>query len=66
MEQKKFEFNENVYDNTVNMDMNMNSSTSSCCSMDPCMSQNMMCPPVHECPQERVCHRYICYEVPQD
>lgn len=20
--------------------------------------------PVYECPQERVCHRYICYEVP--
>ena len=23
-----------------------------------------VCPPVHECPQERVCHRYINYEVP--
>ena len=22
--------------------------------------------PVYECPQERVCHRYICYDVPQD
>lgn len=20
--------------------------------------------PVYECPQERVCHRYVCYEVP--
>ncbi len=24
------------------------------------------CPPVMECPQERVCHRQMCYEVPQD
>lgn len=23
-----------------------------------------MCPPVMECPQERVCHRQMCYEVP--
>ena len=22
------------------------------------------CQPIYECPQERVCHRYICYEVP--
>ena len=29
--------------------------------------ENMMgctCEPVYECPEERVCHRYICYEVP--
>lgn len=25
-----------------------------------------MCPPVMECPQERVCHRQMCYEVPQE
>ena len=24
----------------------------------------VVCPPVYECPQERVCHRYICHEVP--
>lgn len=23
-----------------------------------------LCPPVWECPQETVCHRYICHEVP--
>lgn len=23
-----------------------------------------MASPVYECPQERVCHRYICYDVP--
>ena len=31
--------------------------------------ENMMgctCEPVYECPEERVCHRYICYEVPQE
>ncbi len=27
-----------------------------CCS-------NKLCP-VYECPEEKVCHRYICYEVP--
>ena len=33
----------------------------------PCCEAPMMgscCQPVYECPQERVCHRYICYEVP--
>lgn len=24
----------------------------------------MTCQPIYECPQERVCHRYINYEVP--
>ncbi|MCM1053768.1 MAG: hypothetical protein NC483_07345 [Ruminococcus sp.] len=24
----------------------------------------VVCPPVYECPQETVCHRYICHEVP--
>lgn len=32
------------------------------------MSQPMMggccAQPIYECPQERVCHRYICHEVP--
>jgi len=34
----------------------------SCCQMPSCAP--MMCPPVYECPQERVCHRTINYEVP--
>lgn len=51
MEQKKFEYSES------NMENNM-------CNMDCSQTQNMMCSPVHECPQERVCHRYLCYEVP--
>lgn len=24
-----------------------------------------MCPPIYECPQERICERYIIHEVPQ-
>ena len=32
----------------------------SCCT--PQMGS--VCPPVYECPQEKVCHRYICHEVP--
>ena len=54
MEQKKFEFNEmsfegNVENNTCSCNMGI---------------QNMMCNPIEECPQERICHKYICYEVP--
>ena len=37
-----------------NMDGNMNVSTGCGCT----------CEPVMECPQERVCHRELCYEVP--
>ena len=69
MEQKKFEYNETSFDGTMNMDMGMNQN--SCCNMNmgmnmnPCCgTQTMMCDPIQECPQERVCHRYICYEVP--
>jgi len=57
MEQKKFEYNETKYDNMINQN--------SCgCDMDYMQQQTMMCPPIQECPQERVCHRYMCYEVP--
>ena len=27
-------------------------------------SMQEMCAPIYECPEERVCHRYICHEVP--
>ncbi len=53
MEQKKFEFSETSFDGV--MDNN-------CANFG--MDQNVMCAPIEECPQERVCHRYICYEVP--
>lgn len=60
MEQKKFEYNETNFGNTMD-----NMSGCGCsCNMDYMQNQNMMCPPIHECPQERVCHRYMCYEVP--
>ena len=30
-----------------------------------CVKQDNCCTtPVYECPEERVCHRYICYDVP--
>ena len=31
-------------------------------TMGGCCSNT--CPPIMECPQERVCHREMCYEVP--
>ncbi|MBR1413058.1 MAG: hypothetical protein IJ574_00105 [Bacilli bacterium] len=42
-------------DNGMGMNMGMNCCQPQCCTV---------CPPVYECPQERVCHRYMCYEVP--
>ncbi len=64
MEQNKFEYNnETSFGSTMNMG-SMSTSTSSCCDMGSMQPQTMMCPPIEECPQERVCHRYICYEVP--
>ena len=55
MEQKKFEFSETSFARDMN----------SCqCNMEFDKPTTMMCPPIEECPQERVCHKYICYEVP--
>lgn len=39
-----------------NMDGNMSMPAAAC---------GCTCEPVMECPQERVCHRELCYEVPQ-
>lgn len=36
-----------------------------CCPQN-CCEQNFCCPPIYECPQERVCHKYFTYEVPQE
>ena len=66
MEQKKFEYNNDMsYDNNTNMS-GMNYMGGCTCNTEcmPIQTQTMMCPPIQECPQERVCHRYICYEVP--
>lgn len=46
------------YENEAN-NMNVNSNSG---MMMP--QQGCTCQPVMECPQERVCHRQICYEVP--
>ena len=59
MEQKKFEYN-----NDMQYDDGMLMSKGCCCDMGSMPQQTMMCQPIQECPQERVCHRYICYEVP--
>lgn len=51
---------------SMNMEMNYGNYAmpyGGCCPMDPCPQ---MCPPIYECPQERVCHRMINYEVPQE
>ncbi len=47
----------------VDPNMTMNQNMEMGCCFDPCM-QPMPCEPVYECPQEKVCHRYINYEVP--
>ncbi len=67
MEQSKFEYNqETSYETGMSgagmTTMGMGTSTP-CCEM-AMPSQTMMCPPIQECPQERVCHRYMNYEVP--
>ena len=39
-----------------------------CCDGNMMMGNAAMgacCMPIYECPRENVCHRYICYEVPQ-
>ncbi len=46
-----------MFESKQEMGMPMNS----CC---PEAHMGACCSPIYECPQERVCHRYICYEVP--
>lgn len=53
----KTSFKEMKTDKMESMNMDMNDG----CCMN---TMNTMCPPIQECPQERVCHRYMCYEVP--
>lgn len=66
MNQNNFEYKKEVKyeDNKTNMMGEYNYTPDSCCTPNYMYGHNMMCPPIHECPQERVCHRYICYEVP--
>ncbi len=62
MEQKKFEFNEVNFEGE--MDVNKKSYFFDDGIENAMSPQNMMCPPIQECPQERICHRYMCYEIP--
>ncbi len=58
-------FDTTMMGGNMNMDFNMNVMNSmpyGSCPMPNCAPT--MCPPVYECPQERVCHRTINYEVP--
>lgn len=50
------DMNQNEYNGSNKMGME-----SSMMNMNP----GCMCPPVYECPCERVCERYIMHEVPQ-
>lgn len=61
------------FDNTQNWDnLSMNGMNNMGCAnnmggMDcGCMEPMRSCcmEPIYECPEERVCHRYMCYEVP--
>ena len=61
-------FSEKITDDNYNMpamDYGMNSC---CCTPRTQMMgetlPGVVCPPIYECPQETVCHRYICHEVP--
>lgn len=49
------------YDNS---DMNKNMPAEAPVMMDTMMDGGCMCSPIMECPQERVCHREICHNVP--
>ncbi len=63
-ESKTYESETKKYDKT-SAQMGMEGSSCSTGIMDmgmPSYGCGMM--PVYECPQERVCHRYICYDVP--
>lgn len=59
-ESKTYESETTKYDK---VSAQMGSENSSCKGMEmPQCTCSMM--PIVECPQERVCHRYICYDVP--
>lgn len=56
------------YDNSGDMGTKVDGNTAMGTTMESSMMGGHccgnMCPPVMECPQERVCHRQICYDVP--
>lgn len=44
--------------------MNFDNSNMNCSMGNMETNQGCMCEPIYECPEEKVCHRYICHEVP--
>ena len=50
----------------INFDMDNNTDMAMPTNIDNMQNTlpGVVCPPIYECPQERVCHRYICHEVP--
>ena len=61
-EPKAYESETNKYDKG---NMQMKEGKTSCQTGADMYGMGCCMMPVYECPQERVCHRYICYDVPQ-
>lgn len=59
-----YESNMNEYQNQNMNNMNMQDGMNTCCDTGMMGGNVNMACPVYECPEERVCHRYICYDVP--
>ena len=51
---------ENEYQNQNLDSMSMNNANTNMGGMNCCCHSE----PIYECPEEKVCHRYICYDVP--
>ena len=49
----------NEYQNQTMDNMSMSNTNANMCGMNCCQAD-----PIYECPEEKVCHRYICYDVP--
>ena len=56
----------NFFNETSVQEMEINGTNQTAMNSGCCNNTMMGCsnPPIYECPQERVCHRYINYEVP--
>ena len=63
--EKSYEDGKQTYDKKA-MGENTTCSSGMNMGMDMGMNYGCGCQPIYECPRERVCHRYICYNVPQD
>lgn len=55
------------YENeNTGVNMNNTNTMNNMAEMPMMGGQGCACQPIMECPQERVCHRQMCYEVPHD